>query len=882
MADRSVPYKILNSLLGGFIANADQVELLQTYVGLLNGVNNAETALRRLDGTGVGAAIFRFTGAYSAQASNIAEWFGGKQLIRLRCIDSGTGPSVSGAVRFDLPGTTALNTAFDQLVAAGLPEQITFIIEYTGASDDFLSIFPRVSPSPQIAGATNIVVRSGVAATIEITRSSGVLSDYIFQAIGGIGNGGNVSADSIKLINPQNAVWDASANGPLPTTGVVKGNAYPIVNAPSDGSGRFGEVMQNGDFAIWFGEAFSSWASEPHQWFVLPAHDVRRITALEQQFLTGIEVTPESNRNTIIRGANYADSAGEIRLKIYPQRADYDAADLNTTGDIDEYTDPADQSGYLAIRFAGTLSSLVSVLPTLYVFSEDSGTFTRLLNLERDFSHQGDFGAESDYLSNDTINYGANTVLRVYIGQPIDRYNNPSLDIFESSLVTAVQQKLNRADGNSSVDAARLASLESKVAALFPLTPDVARLVEWGEIFVPDNPTQRVVEQLGYTLIADYRGDGDRYESAGVAYDNSGTNVVTYSGLTENLHRAFGFRVSGPSDQILMWLVDGATRIPFIDITAAGRFRINNYREAITAGDHVTGQLHFLTRTSGDEIVTTAADSKSTFTITPFPTGATETSRGLQINTDVFVNGVDTLAGHLMEIDLPADNTAQARAEEVVHVNLGPLHGNRTVTITIGYELRVSGADLFIDLTLISAPPDISIRFTDVATTLNYTAPDTTTRVDDFEAFTDSLGIFTFSGNTNLILAFQPHPIENSINAVPAAIDSSGAVTLLNDIAVPIPAHDFASVEIPDTLEFRTLLPDHFLRHSDLDHLLRRASTKWCYGLALLEDVTEHRISQELEFDSFILVGSTNGTRVRVTMDDSNLMDIKFQLTQLP
>lgn len=449
MADRSVLYRIRAALQGGFVSVAPEIQLLATFPGVLTGTNNAESALQRIDGTGVGAAIFQFTGAYSATGTNINEWFGGKQLVRMRCTGRETLPA--GQIPFDLPGTTALNTAFDQLVAAGLPEMIHFVIEYTGASDSFVTIRPRIAPSPQIGGTTSIIVRSGIAAQVEITRTSGTISDYVFASIGQVSGTGTGGADSIKLQNPTTVNWDASGNTSLPTS-VIKGNAYQVVNAPSDGSGRFGEVMQNGDWVVWQGETFTSWAAEPHQWFVMAAHDVRRITALEQDFLTDIQITPVSDRNAVVRGANYADTAGEIRFKIYANASDYSAADLNTTGDVDEYTDTSDQTGRLAIRLSGNQAALLSILPTLYVFAEDgSGNFTKILNLDRDFTHQGDFSGESDYLSDVNIDYNANDVLRIYVGTTLDRYNNPSLDILESNLSDALQGKINRREAWASI-----------------------------------------------------------------------------------------------------------------------------------------------------------------------------------------------------------------------------------------------------------------------------------------------------------------------------------------------------------------------------------------------------------------------------------------------
>lgn len=482
MADRSILYRLRAALQGGFVALANEVETAATYPGVLAGVNNIEAGLQRLDGTGVGASIFRFTGSYSAQASNISEWFGNRQLTRMRCTDNGG----INPVVFTLPGATALNTAFDTLVANGLPEMIQFVIEYTGPNAAFLSIVPRSGVgNPVILNTTNIIVRSGIAATVEITRTSSVLSDYVFAAIGGISDTTTGGIDSIKLINPATAVWNANDGGNLPNTGVVKGNAYRVANAPTDGSGRFDEPMQNLDWVVWSGESFSSWAAEPHQWFVLPAHDVRRISAVGQEFLNDVSITPVSSRNAVIRGANYADTAGEIRLKIYPTVADYDAADLNTTGDIDEYTDPANQSGYLAIRLAGTDITLADVLPTLYVFSERAGVFTELFNMSRDMNHQGNFGAESDYISNETIDYTANDVIRIYLGTDVDRFNAPNLDINLENLTQEVQDQLS-ASAPWSPAAAVLFSdseiLDTSVADRVEYSPGYERGVDWRDM----------------------------------------------------------------------------------------------------------------------------------------------------------------------------------------------------------------------------------------------------------------------------------------------------------------------------------------------------------------------------------------------------------------
>ena len=875
---RLLPFAIASTT--GELADANQIVVADTSLtGVVQGSAHTQTALERLDATGIGSAITIFSGTFAATSANLSTWFNGRQQNRLRWTDDGSVLPLT----FTLPDTAALNAAFDQLVTAGVPEVIRLIVEYTGPTVSFLTIQPAGSADPQILNTASVVVRSGVQAQLEITRTGSTISDFIFQSIGGIGDNSGGTLDAIKLINPSERSWDASANGPLPNVAVVKGNAYRVINAPSDGSGRFGEVMQNGDWVVWEGETFTSWSATTLQWFVIPAHEVRRITALEEDFLTFLQTSAPSDRNTVTRGALLADTVGEIRIKLYPTRGDYSAADLNTTGDIDEFTDPATQTAFVGIRLPGTLSTNQANLPNLYLYAETSGgEFIRLLNLQDDFTHEGDFGAESDYLSLTPIDYAANDTLRIYFGTFVERYVNPNLDVTESNLTDDVQAKLNRTDPNGTLDEQRLATLESQVATLLPLAPDVTDLTEFADAFNPARTIQQVDITQGYSLLADYRGDGTRYESTGVTYDATGTNVVRYSGLSQDLRRVFAFKVDGPADQVLMWIVDGAELIPFVDITAAGAIRINDYTPATTQDETVSGRLVFLTRTSGATVLTRASNSVSTYTIARFPTNATQTSRVLQIDPDIYINGTNTLAGRFLEINLPADNTAQPRRTVSTSVYLGPLYGNRTVNVTLGYELRVSGDDLLIDFTLVSAPSDVTVEVKDVYTALSYTAPTTVARVDNFVTFEDGAP-FTFSGAYEFALCF--HPIQNTSiqNAVLVGIDTNGTVTQFNDKNVPDPDNLFESVEVPDAAavsgyEFRTFLPDHFFIHRDLANLITRRGTQWVYGLALLRSVTDFEITERFDFPQDIVLVSPDASRWRISISDAGTL----QTTKLP
>lgn len=608
MADRSILYRLRAALQGGFVAVAREVQLLASYPGVVTGAANAETALQRLDGTGVGAAIFTFSGPFSAQNSNIDDWFGGRQQVRLRCTSNG---GVS-PVNFDLPGTTALNTAFDQLVAAGLPEVLRFIIEYTGSNTTFVQIRPRIAPSPQIQDASSVIVRTGTFATLEVTRSGGTISNYIFQAQGALSGGGGGTAGAIRTVPASEAVWDASATGTLPTTSVVKGNGYRVVNAPSDGSGRFGEVMQNGDYVVWDTDTFTSWSAEPHQWFVLPAHDVRRISALEEEFLTDVAITsPVSDRNAVIRGANYADTAGEIRLKLYATRAAYTAADLNTTGAVDRYPDgtnivnPPTQTGFLAIRLTGNLAALQSVLPTLFVYADDgSGGFTRLGNLDRDFTFEGDFGAESDYLSVEPIDYTIGDTLRIYVGQTLDRYNNPSLDIFEANLSDRIQAELNRREAWMSI-------AEVLFSGATVRDIHVADRVEYAE---------------GYSRGVDWRdmSDGvvindDRYIDGDLTIVQNGQASFEVSGFGVGIQKLIGIRLQrndGNTGEGAM--VEIAPGQALIRVNTSNQIQVNT-----TPG--ASASWSTLTNEAGAVLLASGADNFLIFEIVPIVNGNANT-----------------------------------------------------------------------------------------------------------------------------------------------------------------------------------------------------------------------------------------------------------------
>ena len=515
----------------------------------------------------------------------------------------------------------------------------------------------------------------------------------------------------------------------------------------------------------------------------------------------------------------------------------------------------------------------------------------------------------------------------------------------EQNLLSAIDNHGSGAD---------ISALETKINNLFPLTPDVAILVEWSNIFDPIHGAATVDILDGYSLIADYRSDSERYESAGVTY-GTGVNVITYIGLTENLHRSFAFAVaqieditltgtSGtanipvnsvnylatfntdltttasdfvtthsaaldtagvivtanagvlrftakvPSvpftiaapvnatgnlagtlanivlDKTLMWIVDGGTNIPFIDITSSGNIRVNNYTPAEAVSDEITNQFHFLTRSAGSEQVSTAGGSVATYPITNFPSGSTNQSRFLQIEITVFVGGTNTQASHNQDVDVPTLNAAQAIQSFDASIFLGPLHGNRTVDVTIGYEFRVEGPDLVVDLTLESAPGDVTVSFDgSTAAALSYTAQSIVARVDDFLVAQDAGGNYVFSGYQEFILSMRPTiglsgEQTGYLEVVPAAVGSNGVIDQLNDVDVRIPTPLWTDIEVADDIEFRTFVADHYFVHSEVASLLTHRGQKWAYGIARLQtNNSGHSIIEPVD----LAAGTTlNGTAI--------------------
>lgn len=398
---------------------------------------------------------------------------------------------------------------------------------------------------------------------------------------------------------------------------------------------------------------------------------------------------------------------------------------------------------------------------------------------------------------------------------------------------------------------ADISSLTAKVNVLNGLAPDIAILQDWASIYNPAHASENVAILDGYSLIADFRATDDRYESAGVTYV-AGSGVLNYSGLTGDLHRVFGVSVDAAANTTLLSITDGMTQIPFIDMTAAGNFRVNNFTPARAQDEVVTNHTNFasLDASSVGNGTISQGGAASTYLVPDYPANTSSQSRTAEVFFDVLSSGANTGAGGGVTFDIPDTNAASTT--DVDHTfNLGPIHGNRSVTATFRFATRIDGGDLLLDVTLQSAPSDITFSVNNVDILQSYTATTIIARVDDFITLQDEGGDFTFSNASELLVTFHPVLNTEKSNMVPVVRDNvTGTVVQLNDAFIRNPVPGFDAVQVPDTIDFRTGLPDHFLNHIDLVNLVNRRDTKWFYGRARLNTVTDRVLTQSIDLAS--------------------------------
>ncbi len=259
--------------------NANDVIISETFNGVLAGVNNAQTAFQKINDTGIGAPISTETSAsYAFVFLNRNDWYNRE----VRFIN----PEDRIQTLF-LPFSSIRDQVLTDDPTKSYPFRITLSYD-GGISTDILTnrlVIPgnSIDASIRITGRSSVTLAKGDSVTFEFINSTDgatILSESTIT---------RATGSALNDIELQTTVWSAAAEGILPSApNVLKGYAYRVIQAPVDGTGRFGEQMQNDDWIVWIGETFTSWSAEPHQWIVIAGHDVSRITAGNTGFLAQV------------------------------------------------------------------------------------------------------------------------------------------------------------------------------------------------------------------------------------------------------------------------------------------------------------------------------------------------------------------------------------------------------------------------------------------------------------------------------------------------------------------------------------------------------------------------------------------------------------------
>ncbi|BAV81071.1 hypothetical protein [Vibrio phage CKB-S1] len=305
MADRHILYKIQPALQGQKVADAEDVETTNDRLtGALADAGDVQTALQRIDNTGLGAPVREITGSFAATyfegSENTETWYGGRQTVAIR-----VRPSANGQYTFRMPDVSDMASVFDDLAARGLGEVFTITIEYAGGNTGFVNrnrlTVNEASVSNGFAqGTFPTVLAQGQSATFRLSRVGGVTRSWerlgIQQAVS--------PAPTFGEFVFQTAGWNNADGSFLPRAEtVLKGYAFPVFGSdPNDGTLRQGlldagvsdRVIYDGDFVVWTADTFTSWtANNGDDWFVLPRNQLEQLTREEGNFLAQVRETDQ-------------------------------------------------------------------------------------------------------------------------------------------------------------------------------------------------------------------------------------------------------------------------------------------------------------------------------------------------------------------------------------------------------------------------------------------------------------------------------------------------------------------------------------------------------------------------------------------------------------
>lgn len=482
MADRHILYKLQPGVEGEFIADAADVEVAGTQsTGLLANVDNVETALMRLDNTGLGAQPRTYTGTFFAasygQNGNQDTWYGGRQTVILETERTQS----NGRYQFQIPDPTELGLMFDDLASRGLGEIYTLRLTHRAGNTASISrnSLTVVAPSVSIGGFVQTTVGQGQSVTYRIERINGVIQGWerlgVQQAVAPVATFGEVVL--------QNTAWNNADSSFLPpSTSVQKGYAFPVVgSSPNDGTLRQGLLdagvsdreIFDGDYVIWTADAFTAWTNGD-DWFVLSRNDLQRMSREQSNFLAQ---TTEIDTRVDVAPVQSLTNDALIWMSENPLAAApflTPSTDSNNPRSGDDYAyiggrenrNAQQQFQFSQNRFNSYLT--VGITPSFITGHPESDIRVRIYddqrNLLNDFSLATDFVHRTDgdftnstvrhYTRNISVNYPFLATIEIWLTRADQQFRiNPQtvdvtqnvMNLLEAQLTSDVRDKLNRA-----------------------------------------------------------------------------------------------------------------------------------------------------------------------------------------------------------------------------------------------------------------------------------------------------------------------------------------------------------------------------------------------------------------------------------------------------
>jgi len=470
-------------------ADGDAVAASQTHVvntalaGIFSNVDEVQTALERVDGTGLGAQFRQITGSFAATyfagSDNTNTWYGGNQTVGIRVV-----APTNGQYTFTMPDSGDMASVFSDLASRGLGQVYTLTLEYNGGNSGFVNRNRLTINNASISngfpqGTFPTVLAQGQSATFRIERVGGVTGQW--ERLG-IQNTANPVPTFGEFVF-QNIQWNNSDNSSLPGTGaVLKGYAFPVGGSnPNDGTLRQGlldsgvsdRIIYDGDYVVWTADSFTSWL-DGDDWFVLPRNQLELLSREQGNFLA--QVSEIDNRADVAPVSFLANDAlvwlSENPLAEAPFLNPSTDSNNPRSGDDYRYIGGREnRDGMMRFQFSqnrfnsyltlGITPSFIAAHDEsdIFIYLRDiDGNITQTLNLASDFTFVDDAtftnGTVRHYQRSTSFNYPFLATIEIWLTQVQEhfRLNPASVDItqnvanlMENQLSPDVAEKLNRA-----------------------------------------------------------------------------------------------------------------------------------------------------------------------------------------------------------------------------------------------------------------------------------------------------------------------------------------------------------------------------------------------------------------------------------------------------